>query len=178
MASRTLTERSPIGAGARCIGARPRLTRGWQPCTGVSSRGRRTSTSERASGNRRRGPTRRGAPRITELHCDADSASGLARKALHDTRFRRPRSGRARALQVPAPELAHLLRRASRSSMRQRMASRSRSACSRRAINWPYSAAYSCHGLAFDAISSHLIWPANVCSAVTAIWAARLRGAA
>jgi hypothetical protein len=30
--------------------------------------------------------------------------------------------------------------------------------------------------LAFDAISSHLIWPANVCSTVAAIWAAHLLG--
>ena len=37
MASRTLTERSLIGAGVRCIGVRPGLTRGWQPCAASSS---------------------------------------------------------------------------------------------------------------------------------------------
>src|SRR5918911_536797 len=92
---------------------------------------------------------------------------------------RAPRAANTRARNPspqPASSTSRSVRSPRRSSMRQRMASRSRSACSRRATNWPYSAAYSSHGLAFDSISSHLIWPANVYSAVTAIWAARLRG--
>src|ERR687884_2007086 len=72
---------------------------------------------------------------------------------------RAPRAARTRA-RNPSPQPASSTSRPGRSprrsSMGQRMASRSRSACSRRAINWPYSAAYSSHGLAFDAINSHL----------------------